>query len=73
MVKELVGFGFFFGTILVVLKQGQFSFFFKELGGYLNDIEGLTYPFTYVGELAWRRRSLPEFLLGSKYQLWLVY
>ena len=54
MVKRLVGFGFFFGTILLVLKPGQlfFSFFFKELGGCLNDIEGLTYPFTYVGKLA---------------------
>ena len=28
------------------LKQGQFCFsFFEVLGGYINDIEGLTYPF----------------------------
>lgn len=35
-------------------------FFLKELGGYLNDIKGLMYPFTYVGMF-----YFPSFSLGQ--------
>ena len=39
---------------ITFVKQGQFCFSFfkkKELCGYLNETEGLTYQFTYVGKV----------------------
>lgn len=43
------------------VKQKQFcSFFLKELGGHLNDIKGLTQPFTYVGMFCFLSFSLGE-------------
>lgn len=60
------------------VKQRQFcSFFLKELGGHLNDIKGLTQPFTYVGMFYFLSFKLkgeaphPKFL-SCKYQLWWV-
>lgn len=32
------------------VKQKLQFFLFQKVGGYLNDTEGLRYPFTYVGK-----------------------
>ena len=67
MVKGLMGFRLFWKYTSAPIKttlvnKGQLCFvFLKALGGYLNDIEELTCPVTYIGKL-----YVSSFSLGEK-------